>query len=227
MTSLTDNEILNALPSEARKKIDSAFEALSQSLPTDKERIILYRIAHALKLNPNDTHFSIMAAMHYYLQLYQMIPEKIARAGEYAVNNARESSRLAQIESAAKFQVELSGAVAKTLNQVASAVAIKSAAKWVVAGVILSGLLTVSTGWISYAKGREAGKAEGYSRSKNEVAAASWANSEEGLLARQLAEAGSISVLATCDEKLGWKLEKNICYPLATAAGTYGWKIHK
>jgi hypothetical protein len=81
MTALTDSEILAVLPLDARKKIDSAFEALSQSLPTDRERIILYRVAHTLKLNPTDTHFSVMAALHYYLQLYQTIPDKIGRAG--------------------------------------------------------------------------------------------------------------------------------------------------
>ena len=79
--SLTDAQILAALPVESQRKIDSAFEALSQSLPTDKERIILYRVAHTLKLNPTDTHFSVLAAMHYYLQLYETIPNLIVRAG--------------------------------------------------------------------------------------------------------------------------------------------------
>ncbi len=81
MAALTDAQILAALPVESQRKIDSAFEALSQSLPTDKERIILYRVAHTLKLNPTDTHFSVMAALHYYLQLYQTIPNLIVRAG--------------------------------------------------------------------------------------------------------------------------------------------------
>lgn len=81
MPALSDEEILAALPSDARKKIDNAFEALSQSQPSDKERLVLYRVANALKLNPTDTHFSILAAMHYYLQLYQIIPDKIVNAG--------------------------------------------------------------------------------------------------------------------------------------------------
>lgn len=81
MTALTNAEILAALPPEARRKIDNAFEALAQSLPSDRERLILYRVAHTLKLNPTDTHFSILAAMHYYLQLYGMIPDKIIQAG--------------------------------------------------------------------------------------------------------------------------------------------------
>ena len=157
----------------------------------------------------------------------QQFSEQIKKNSEDAVRNARESSRLAQIESAARFQIELSGAVAKTLNQVAGAVAVKSAVKWIVAGALISGVLVIAAGWIGYIKGNEAGKAYGYAQSKNEIAAASWANTEEGRLARQLTEAGSITALATCDEKRGWKLDKSICYPLATGAGTFGWKIHK
>jgi hypothetical protein len=81
MPALSDAEILAALPVEARRKIDTAFEALAQSQPSDRERLILYRVAHTLKLNPTDTHFSVLAAMHYYLQLYGMIPDKIVQAG--------------------------------------------------------------------------------------------------------------------------------------------------
>lgn len=90
MPGLSDAEILSALPIETQKKIDSAFEALSQSLPSDKERLILYRVVTALKLNPTDTHFSIMAAMHYYLQLYQVIPDKIVNAGGKVIAAGRE-----------------------------------------------------------------------------------------------------------------------------------------
>lgn len=90
MPVLSNAEILAALPVEARRKIDSAFEALSQSLPTDQERLILYRVAHTLKLNPTDTHFSILAAMHYYLQLYGIIPDKIIKAGGEVIAAGRE-----------------------------------------------------------------------------------------------------------------------------------------
>lgn len=90
MSGLSDEEILAALPIETRKKIDCAFEALSQSLPSDKERLILYRVVTALKLNTTDTHFSILAAMHYYLQLYQMIPDKIVNAGGKVIAAGRE-----------------------------------------------------------------------------------------------------------------------------------------
>lgn len=102
MPALSDAEILAALPSDARKKIDNAFDALAGSLPSDKERLILYRVANALKLNPTDTHFSILAAMHYYLQLYQMIPDRIVDAGAQIIaagNTVDETIRKATREA--------------------------------------------------------------------------------------------------------------------------------
>lgn len=75
--ALTDKEIMDALSIETRQKIDNAFEALTQGLPTDNDKLILYRVLVACKLQPTDTVFSIMAALHYYLRLYDAIPSKI------------------------------------------------------------------------------------------------------------------------------------------------------
>lgn len=120
MTALTDSQILAALPIEARKKIDSAFEALSQSLPSDRERVILYRVAHTLKLNPTDTHFSVMAALHYYLQLYQMIPDKIGRAG---VESLKDHSLALKVQAElvmAESQKSLIETARKSVSDIAS-----------------------------------------------------------------------------------------------------------
>ncbi|PIX03950.1 MAG: hypothetical protein COZ20_01700 [Gallionellales bacterium CG_4_10_14_3_um_filter_54_96] len=123
MTALTDTEILAALPVESRKKIDSAFEALSQSLPSDKEKIILYRVAHTLKLNPTDTHFSVMAALHYYLQLYQVIPDKIAKAGDEQlkghINNLKKAAENEMAKARDAVICELSKKVGEIAQQLA------------------------------------------------------------------------------------------------------------
>lgn len=121
MGALTDQEILEALPAESRRKIDSAFEALSQSQPGDKERVILYRIAHTLKLNPTDTHFSVMAAMHYYLQLYQMIPDKIVKAGGSAMAGHLNSLKAQADLVVAESKVELIEMVRKSIGTTVAA----------------------------------------------------------------------------------------------------------
>lgn len=141
--------------------------------------------------------------------------EAIKKNSEDAVKNAKESSRQAQLESAAHVQIVLAEAVKKTLNTVAGAVAVKSAVKWAIGGILLAGALAVSAGWVGYIKGKDVG------------AKTEWANTPEGHLAHDLADAGSLEALATCDERRGWKLENNICHPQMTPAGIYGWRIKK
>jgi hypothetical protein len=60
-----------------------------------------------------------------------------------AVKSAKKAVELAQSESIAHFEANMSKAVAKTLNHVASAVATKSAVQWIMGGVILAGALAV------------------------------------------------------------------------------------
>lgn len=65
----------------------------------------------------------------------------------------------------------------------------------------------------------------GYMATRNEAAAASWANTPEGQLAFQMAAAGSLPLLARCSEP-GWKRSDGVCFPFATADGTvHGWQL--
>lgn len=231
MAALTDAEIRAALPSESRQKIDSAFEALSQSMPTDKERMILYRVAHTLKLNPTDTHFSVMAALHYYLQLYQMIPDRINTTARETLQKFKGAAEAQAIASAEQVKAELVKAVVAATTEVAAATSRKQMWQWASVCLTVAFLGVGLFGWLMHSTGQEAGYQKGhgagYAESKDEKAAASWANTPEGQLAFQLAEAGSITALATCDVNRGWELEKNICHPQNMKNGIYGWKVKK
>jgi hypothetical protein len=88
--AISDKELMEVLPVESRQKIDNTFEALTQALPTDNDKLILYRVAYACKLQPTDTVFSIMAALHYYLRLYEAVPLKIESVSQ-DVRNAGQS----------------------------------------------------------------------------------------------------------------------------------------
>lgn len=151
----------------------------------------------------------------------------IKKNSEDSVKNAKDAAHQAQIECAAHFQVELSGVVAKTLNEVAGAIATQTEMRWVITGGVIAGVLTVVACAVGYSIGKDTGAKEGYVRARDEVAAVAWANTPEGRQAYQLAEAGSIRALATCDADRGWKLQKNLCVPLATKEGTYGWLVKK
>ncbi len=143
--------------------------------------------------------------------------EMIKQNSELAVTNARVTTELAQLENLAIFQQNMSVAVAQTLNDVAGAVATKSATRWVVGGIALAGVLSVFSGWIGYSKGKDAGNSFGYAQARNEIAAAAWANTPNGKLAYQLEKDCS---------RPGWKKINNVCFGYApTNQGAYGWFV--
>ena len=149
----------------------------------------------------------------------------IKKNSDDAVKTVKETTYQAQLVCAAEFEVRLAGSVAKTLNDVAGAVATKAAMQWVTAGVVVAGLLAVFSGGTGYLLGRDAGNAMGYAEAREESAAAAWANTPEGRAAYQLAKAGSIEKLARCTGP-GWKVTDGFCYASAAKDGkVYGWKV--
>jgi hypothetical protein len=56
------------------------FEILHDRLPTDAEKLNLYKIKDALKLPTDDTLWGIFIALDYHKDLYEKIPEKIMEA---------------------------------------------------------------------------------------------------------------------------------------------------
>lgn len=235
MAALTDQEILDALPAETRLKIDSSFEALSQSLPSDKERIILYRIAHALKLNPTDTHFSVMAAMHYYLQLYQMIPDKIVRAGGSAItdhiNTLKAQADLVVVESKSALidmvRKSVGNTVAVEVNKAAMKISAEKVAAernkffWLAtAGMAVCALIFGGTGFAIRMTAEEIYVRNVKEQAESAIAAAEknsrdeiefvrknsgWIGTDEGRLAKIFFDSGAGLAAATCDSPV-WEV---------------------
>ena len=93
-------------------------------------------------------------------------------------------------------------------------------------------LLVPIAGGYGYYLGNGAGEASGYARARDEVAAASWANTTNGKLARQLDQASeqTIPAIAACPEERGWHSEKangrRWCYGFSSATKmTHGWVL--
>ena len=143
----------------------------------------------------------------------------IKQNSDEAVKNARSAADSAQLESAARFQVQFSCAAAKALNEVADAVATKAAMRWVAAGLVIAGVLTVCAGVAGYNKGKDAGEAM-----------VAWAETVDAEAARKLSAVQPLSVFSECSNK-GWKIEKRwngtFCFPWAAEDehAIYGWRI--
>lgn len=92
-------------------------------------------------------------------------------------------------------------------------------------------LVPVALGY-GYHLGDGAGEAEGYARTRDEVAAASWANTTNGKLARQLDQASQLTIpdIASCPKDNGWHSEKRqgirYCFATNTSAKPItGWPL--
>lgn len=98
--ALSDSEISALLPDDDKRKINTAFEALSQTMPTYEEQAILYRVVHSLNLQPTDSIFSFLAATHLYYKLYEAMPAKIIDAGDKVADKILKTIEKANLEKA-------------------------------------------------------------------------------------------------------------------------------
>jgi hypothetical protein len=124
--------------------------------------------------------------------------------------------------AATRAHRDLSKVVAASAHEIAGRAASSSRWRWLAIGVTVSlasfALIANVTLWVSRLADRAgdaAGRLQGYAAARNEVAAASWANTPEGQAAFGLAKAGSIRLLADCSGK-GWVRHEDVCYPKPT-----------
>ena len=93
-------------------------------------------------------------------------------------------------------------------------------------------LLVPIAGGYGYYLGNRAGEASGYARARDETAAANWANTVNGKLARRIDQASeqTIPAIAACPKDHGWHSEKanghRYCYGTSsTAKMISGWVL--
>jgi len=93
--------------------------------------------------------------------------------------------------------------------------------KWFAITIATCALFLTGFAWFMHVKGLDAGRGLGYQAARDEKAAASWAASPEGMVAYELAKAGSLRDLAGCSRP-GWFVRDGICYPARAADGLSG-----
>jgi len=99
--------------------------------------------------------------------------------------------------------------------------------QWLIIGLLTIIASTLLVGWLCYLSGTDAGKYIGYSQAREEISAASWANTPNGRLAFQLNRNGSLEYLVNCSRP-GWIAKDGVCYVFSSEIGvTYGWTLPK
>ncbi len=103
----------------------------------------------------------------------------------------------------------------------ATATARERSWRWTAGAVGLMAIVVLAAGAASYVLGRD----HALATVRDEKAAAAWANTPEGLLARRFAAAGGLEVVARC-RGVGWSEQHGVCYPYPEASGkVYGWRL--
>jgi len=208
----------------ASADIVSAFERLLGRQASDAEQRQLIRMRDVLGLRDNDALWLILAALETYRSAYAAIPPAIEQASERVEKRARGIAELTIKATTDAALVELSKAVQSAAAERARADAMVHARKWLGVGISVATVSILAVGGLAFAAGIYSGKAKGYVEAHDEVAAASWANTREGELARGLAERGELVRLATCDAP-GWERAKGICWPKSRDGQIVGWRI--
>ena len=207
---------------------EDAFTKLLGRQPTDKEKQGLLRARDALDLKNNDALWLLVMALGHYETLYARFPALIKQAATDVMAKSKEAADAEFQAAATRAHRDLSKAVAASAHEIAGRAASATRWRWLAIGVTASlASFAVMTTWVSRLADRAgyaAGRLQGYAAARDEIAAASWANTPEGQVAFGLSKAGSIRLLADCSGK-GWVRHDDVCYPKANKEGLQGWRV--
>ena len=214
-------------------ELDDSFAKLLGRQPSDAERQKLYTVRDALGLKNNDALWLVLMALQHYQDQYERFPNAIALAAKETLANFKATADTLIMASVAAAKADLAKAVVQTAQDVANYTAQKQMWQWAAGCLAVAFLAFGLFGWYlhstAYDAGYNSGYGGGYAEAKDEKAAAAWANTPEGKTAYRLAQMGSISALAHCNQP-GWKAANGICYPSAFtkrngSTEIYGWRL--
>lgn len=205
--------------------LQSSFTKLLGRQPSDAEVQKLYRVRDALELKNNDALWLVLMALGHYEAAYERIPQAIAEAAKQSLANVKITADATMKASAQSFKADMARAVAATAQEVAQNTSRKQMWQWASGAVAAAFLSLGLLGWGAFAKGVEAGRAEGYDQAKDEKSAAAWANTPQGQSAYRLAKGGDLDMLANCSAD-SWKIKKDVCFPYADSNNKIrGWSV--
>lgn len=149
----------------------------------------------------------------------------IGPALEKAAGEGREAIKKTATREAVLVEAALAKSVGATANSIARQVAgrrlaLASAASALAVSI---GVGAFVAGWgVAYKAGLEAGARDALAQCRDDAAAASWATTPEGALARRFSALNPLEKMARCDGE-GWRIKRQdgrrVCYP----APGYGW----
>ena len=209
--------------------IGAVSKLITGTEPTTEQVQRVQAIAHSLNIPSNDAMMPILIALEQYHGVFSILPSKMQTAANIAAQNAAAQSATAINQAVAKAVTNLGPQVGAAIVKVANEYEYANKIEWIAGVIIVTCVVLAGFGLWMHNIGVDSGFGLGYNQAKDEVAAAAWANTREGLVAYKLARAvggeDNLLHLLKCDNP-GWEHKKNICYPFAAKDGTYGWRLN-
>jgi hypothetical protein len=170
--------------------------------PSDKDKQDLYRVRDVLNLKPTDAVWQLLIAFQYYVKLYEKFPAHIAAAAGKVTEGVRAAAAADAKAAFAESKRALTEAVRQAAVKSAQRAAGAAILKWVSGATAIICVSLLLVGRIAFSAGQDKGKAVGENGAKREcaalVAASSWANTPDGLLAFSLAKVGGLGDVGRC-----------------------------
>jgi hypothetical protein len=208
-------------------ELEDSFAKLLGAQPSDKDRQDLYRVRDALGLKSNDALWLVLMALQHYQSQYERFPVRIEDAARRTLQKF-ETAAEATARAAEAARRQVADAAATAAWDVVVKVETRERLRWFAATIAVCVACLSGLAWFLHVNGWDAGYGlgytSGYQAARDEKAAASWAASPEGMVAYELAKAGSVRDLARCSRP-GWFVRDGNCYPARAADGLYGWSI--
>ena len=205
--------------------ISQAIKLIGGVEPTSEQVQRVQAIAHSLEIANNDPLLPILIALDCYHGIFSNSHRDIERCADAAANAAAAQSNLLVQKIIAKAILDIEPAAAKAINSVATKVAGKQMFQWGAGALSVAFIcLTMAIGF-AHSLGFNDGKATGYSESKDEKAAAAWANTPQGKSAYLLAQNGDLDAIIHCKNN-GWYIKNGNCFPAKDSDNNIsGWKV--
>ena len=171
--------------------------------PTKERSKQLRHLQKTLGIEDNDALWSVIIGLDHYQWLYEQMPGRIEEAAGKTLRELEGAAQATIRASVEETKRNLSSAVVEVAEKTAQHAAARKSWQWLSVAFLVAFFVQFGIGYLAYHAGHSKGWGEGYEVAREEKAAASWASTKEGKLARKVAEKLDVSSLS---ELAGWDM---------------------
>lgn len=198
--------------------------ALLGAEPSAADMAEIHRIQSAIDARDDDAIMLVFIALMSHQKTLTLAPSVLKTQLADFADSAARIAKAKTAELAEQTTRDLAQAVATASVTVADETAKKSRLMWTAAATLTMAVCFSVIGYFAHSTGITAGYFSGLLEARNEVAAASWANTADGRTALRLSKSPAWPMLTKC-HGAGWQIKDGVCYPHPANGRVSGWPL--